>query len=152
MKREAYRYQECGIDNVCLVNGYEFVDTPRGLGVMIENVEGLHRAIGYHLVNEKKRLNGQEFRFLRHELNLTQSSLGKLVDVSDQSVARWEKGETPVPGGADKVIRMLYTEHIGGNERITEILARLAELDELLDEEMSFFEDTEEGWQLADAA
>ena len=66
-------------------------------------------------------------------------------------LARWEKGESKIPGSADKVIRILYTEHIGGNERITEILKRLAELDELIHEETSF-EDTEDGWQLADAA
>jgi len=151
MNDERYHYLECGVDNVYLVNGFRYVDTPRGQGIIIEDLDGLHSAIGRYLVRNKKRLSGDEFRFLRHELNLTQVHLGALLDVSDQQVARWEKGESKIPGAADKVIRMLYTEHIGGNDRITDILKRLAELDELVHEETNF-EDTRQGWRLADAA
>lgn len=151
MDNERYQYTECGIDSIYLLNGYEYVDTPRGGGVVIEDIDGLHRAIGQYLVCDKKRLNGQEFRFLRHELNMTQAKLAAAVDVTDQTVARWEKGETDIHGAADKVVRMLYAEHAGGNQRMTEIVERLADLDRLIDQETSF-EDTEEGWRLADAA
>ncbi len=48
-------------------------------------------------------------------------------------------------------LRSLCTEHIGGNERDTEILNRLAELDEVIHETLAF-EDTDESRQLAGAA
>lgn len=151
MNKEQYHYVECGIGNIYLMNGYCWVDTPRGRGIVIEDLDGLHQAIGRYLIGRKKRLSGDELRFFRHELNLTQTRLGALLDVSDQTVARWEKGRTVVPGAADKMIRALYAEHIGAKDLITELLARLAESHESVEQTMSF-EDTDAGWCIADAA
>lgn len=145
-----YHYTECGLDNVYLLNGFEPVDTPRGLGVTIRNREGLHRAIGLWLVRDKRNLTGKEFRFLRHELNLTQQNLAELLGVNVQAIARWEKGRTkePIDGPAQRMLRLMYSEVVSRNEAIMEPLRRLAELDELIHEEEELeFEDTEEGWQ-----
>lgn len=53
---DRYHYTECGLDNVYLLNGFEYVETPRGSGAMIKNWKGLHGAIGRHLVREKKKI------------------------------------------------------------------------------------------------
>lgn len=103
----------------------------------------------------KKRLNGRELRFLRHEINLTQENLAALLGTDAQNVARWEKGITKVPGPADRLIRLLYREHASGNMAIFEPLKELAELDELLnDDELApvTFNDGEHGWEVACAA
>ena len=50
----ADRYKGCGLDNVYLEGGVEYIQTPRGWVLHIQDVEGLHRAIGHWLVHEKK--------------------------------------------------------------------------------------------------
>ena len=46
-RTKPYHYKGCGLDNVYLHGGVTYVDTPRGKAVQIENIEGLHRAIGH---------------------------------------------------------------------------------------------------------
>jgi putative transcriptional regulator len=151
--RRKYHYAECGLDNIYLVNGFEYVETPRGKSVNIRDIEGLHRAIGSMLVRERKDLNGNEFRFLRHEINMTQQDLAAVLRVDVQSVARWEKGRNkgPIDGPAQNILRLLYEESIlKENRDILEPLKRLAELDEeihKMDEEATW--DETEGWSMA---
>jgi putative transcriptional regulator len=147
---DRYHYSECGLDNVYLLNGFEYVETPRGRGVAIKDREGLHLAIGRLLVRERKILTGKEFRFLRHELDMTQQLVANLSRVDVQTVARWEKGKTEIPGSAQGMIRVLYEEKTGGNREIAQLLLELAELDEAIhseDEAIAFEKDMEEGWQ-----
>ena len=152
MSEARYQYRECGLNNIYLINGFRYVDTPRGQSVLIEKLEGLHRAIGQLLTRDKKTLSGSEFRFLRHELNLSQSSLALLFGVEAQTVARWEKRRTKVPGMAERMLRALYAESIGGNPRVSDILKRLAELDGPPANGELAFKDTPDGWRPADAA
>lgn len=155
-KSKPYQYRECGLDNVWLVGGVEYVETPRGTGVTIQDVEGLHKAIGNILVREKKDLNGREFRFLRHEIDLTQQNLAALLQVEVQAVGRWERNENEngVPGPAQGLIRLLYEEKANGNKAIIEPLERLAEIDEQFGEDEEIrLKDTPEGWTpVSDAA
>ena len=51
-----YRYKGCGLDNVYLEGGVEYIQTPRGWVLHIQDVEGLHRAIGHWLVHAKEEL------------------------------------------------------------------------------------------------
>ena len=150
-EKDWYHYEECGLDNVWLINGFDFVDTPYGgKGVVIQNIDGLHQAIAKGLISGKPRLSGKELRFLRHELGLAQRGLGGLLGVDQQTVARWEKDQTVPPAPADRLIRQLYREHEGGNERVTELLQELSELDEIdPEEERRIFEETEAGWRNA---
>ena len=151
-KKGRYHYVECGLDYIYLSNGYDVVNTPRGNGIKIMDREGLHKAIGEMLVSEKKHLDGSEFRFLRHELNMTQQNLAALLGVNVQTVARWEKEKTiDIPGPAQRVIRLLYSEKMDGNQEICEPLKRLAELDEMIaqDPEIDFKKDSHDGWQPA---
>jgi DNA-binding transcriptional regulator YiaG len=152
-RKKLYHYTQCGLDNIYLRNGVTQVKTPRGTGIHIQDPEGLHRAIGKMLVIERKYLDGKEFRFLRHELGLTQQSLAILLGVDVQSVARWEKNRTsgPIPGPAQHLIRLAYWEKINGNPQVIKSLERIAALDEILEteDEIVFEEDTKEGWQAA---
>jgi putative transcriptional regulator len=124
-----YHYTECGLDDVWLRGGFEEVTTEHGTGVAIMHDEELHNAIGRHLATSKKVLSGKELRFLRKEMDLTQAALGKMVGLSDQQVARWEKGQCNIPSAADHLLRVLYLEHIGGNLKVRELLTLLKETD-----------------------
>ena len=126
-----YHYTDSGLDNVYLVNGYNEIDTPYGRAVSVEEIDGLHRAIADWLLNLPKPLNGKEFRFLRHELDLSQKKLGRLMGKSELTIARWEKRTSrAVDPVADRLIRIIYAE-FDGNGEVRELIEKLADLDQL---------------------
>src|ERR1700733_12566799 len=127
---DQYHYTESGLDTVYLLNGYEIVKSSKGTGVKIQDLDGLHVAIGRTIIENKKKLSGSEFRFLRTELLMSQAALAQLLHVKELTIARWEKGQTKIPVTADATIRLLYGEHIGGNRGITDILRSIADLED----------------------
>ena len=147
MTRDTHHYRECGLTNIHLLNGFTYKETRHGRVVSIQDMDGLHRAIGTHLAKEKRALTGAELRFFRIELGLSQTMLGMLLGKTGQSVARWEKGQSRIDATADRVVRLLYTQQTGANEDIRSALQELAALDDFAEEEVCF-EDTDEGWQL----
>jgi putative transcriptional regulator len=124
-----YHYTESGLDNVWLANGFRIVPSDRGESLAIEDLEGLHVAIGRSIVEEEKKLTGPEIRFLRTELLLSQNALSRLLGVTEQTVARWEKGKVVIPTTSDAALRQLYLEHVGGAGKITELLQRIADIE-----------------------
>ena len=152
--KDLHHYQECGLDDVYLRNGFERLSTKYGETIKIYNIDGLHRAIGLYLIGQKRALNGSEFRFLRHELGLSQTMLGGLLGKSGQSVARWEKGQCTIDATADRLLRVIYELKMTSSKRseISRLLEELAEYDSVDVGPVQFVED-ERGWQpLAEAA
>ena len=152
MTSELHHYRECGLDNVFLLNGFTVRETRHGRAVSIEDIDGLHLAIGTHLAREKRTLTGAELRFLRAEMGLSQKMLGMLLGKTAQTVARWEKGQSRIDGTADRVVRVLYAEQTGESEKVRNVLQELAVLDDLAGDDEFRFEDTDEGWRLHSAA
>jgi putative transcriptional regulator len=141
-----YHYTESGLNNIYLLNGFEVVDTPYGKATSVEDVEGLHKLIGSHLCM-KQKLTGEEFRFLRKEMGLSQSGLGKILGVTDQALAKWEKNGR-VPLTADRFIRLLYLESINENIKIKSFIDQINETDR--DEFLRLeIEATDQGWKKA---
>jgi DNA-binding transcriptional regulator YiaG len=148
----AYHYTDSGLDNVFLENGYTVHKTPYGEGVSIQDTEGLHRAIGQCLVLTPKALTGAELRFLRLEMELTQRNLAAILGSEEQNVRRWEKArKKEIPGPADRLMRALYSEYIGGDGSVRKIVDRLARLDRAEPTAIRLKE-TDKGWQPAMAA
>lgn len=144
-------YTDCGLEDVYLVSGYEIEKTPYGDGLSVKNLDQLHKAIGFYLVNGKKVLSGKELRFLRKQLDLTQSELGKFLGLSSQQVARWEKSENEISGPADLLVRAFFIEHAGGKLNLQKLAGSLEEVDSPMNEK-NFFENTPRGWKLKNAA
>jgi DNA-binding transcriptional regulator YiaG len=141
-----YHYIDSGLSNVWLRNGYRTVASPYGKATAIEDLEGLHASIGRRLALEKPRLSGGEFRFLRKELGLSQAALAALLGNTEQAVAKWEKGAR-LPAWADRLLRQVYLEHLGGNQRLTDLLEQLAQADDTHDPaRLVFFEQPRKGW------
>jgi DNA-binding transcriptional regulator YiaG len=133
---EPLQYTACGLDDVYLVNGFtrEMVDGEEYL--TIEDLDGLWKAIGLCLISSRKILAPKEIRFLRDHMELTQAQLGARLRVSDQTVARWEKGETKlVPGPADLMLRVLFLASPAAQPEGQQILAKLNELCERIIEQ-----------------
>lgn len=125
--KKPYHYTECGLDYVYLVNGFEVVDTGYGPVVQVRNASKLDRAIADAVVRRQSRLVGQEVRFLRGFLDMTQAELGKALGKDVQSVARWEKGKTEIPSTEDIAIRQIYLEKTGRRQRFIDTGREVAE-------------------------
>ncbi|MEI7457602.1 MAG: hypothetical protein WCK93_12860 [Nitrosomonadales bacterium] len=145
MKTKAYHYLESGLPNIWLANGFTVHKTEYGEGVSIDDVEGLHKAIGLDLAERKPRLTGAEFRFLRKELGLSQAKLAKLWGYESQAIALWEKrGRVPVI--ADRFIRVYSLEVKKGNVKMSKLIETLNDMDTREDARL-IFEDTARGWK-----
>jgi transcriptional regulator with XRE-family HTH domain len=128
-----YHYTQCGLDNIYLKNGYKEENTGYGTGVSIYDIEDLHKVIARGIVNKEDRLTAKEFRFLRIEMDYSQVTLGKLMGLTDQQIANYEKSKTPITNLADKAIRDLYQESINESP-VAGLLAKIAEIDKAIHE------------------
>ena len=147
--KEPLHYPDCGLDDVYLLNGYDHEETPYGKGISVQDIDGLRAAIARDLVSRKKVLNGKEVRFLRKQMDLTQSELGRLVGLDAQSVARWEKGQRVLKKGpAELLLRVIYTGTDEGKIDPLAVLKRLDELDAPMNEKR-VFKETNDGWRAA---
>ena len=149
--RKPLHYTGCGLDNVYLVSGYEITQTPYGEGLIIRNLDQLHRAIGCDLARQKKTLSGRELRFLRAQRDLTQSELGMLIGLGSQQVARWEKGGSEISGPADLLLRALFIQAAGGEVDLQGLARSLDEIGTGAGGK-GFYEKTTRGWRLRKAA
>ena len=127
-------YRGCGLDNIFLCNGFstEVVDGEEY--VHVEDVEGLHCAIARHLVKERKVLAGKEIKFIRKVMDMTQSELARQIGATSQTIARWEKEQTEMPGHADLMLRLSFLVSLMTPEDFSELVKRLPEKLELMEE------------------
>jgi DNA-binding transcriptional regulator YiaG len=127
-----YHYTDGGLRNVWLANGYEITQTPYGEGVSFHNLDGLTRSVCMALTRKASPLTGAEFRYIRSAgMLLSQPALGKLMGIDGQSVARWEK-TSKVPLWADKLVRLLYTAQVNGDEPIAKAVERINTVERLI--------------------
>lgn len=140
-----YKYDDAGLRNVWLANGYTVRKTRYGKAVAIENVEGLTRAICRALASKPGRLTGAEFRYLRLHLGLSQKALGKAFGNTEQAIALWEK-KGRIPLWADKHLRLLVIAKEDGNEPLSRVLERLDIVERLVSSRL-VVEETRRGWK-----
>ena len=143
-----YHYQECGLPNIWLVNGYHEIDTPYGKAVSISDVEGLDKAIAHNLIAYKPKFTGREFRFLRKHLELSQAGLARILGNNEQSIALWEKRGNS-PKWANNVLRLLVAELHGENSRVRETIERFNDMDRDAYEQSLHFEEFDHHWRIA---
>lgn len=128
---KGYHYTECGLDNVWLLSGYDVQDFgSRGQGVSVRRERELWKVLASGIVGQDAPITGQEFRFIRGLLDLTQAAAGRRLGHKDhQTVLRWEKNRhAPVPLAADVLVRGWYLESIGRKPMVTRVSERLAEI------------------------
>lgn len=134
MATEPYEYRESGLEGIFLYNGYDIIEHGGECFVSVEDTEALHRSIGEFLVANRKEFAPAEVRFLRKTMDLTQSELGRWMGKDSQTVARWEKGQTPVPTVADRLLRAIYllrTMAPDERENFLHILREIEDMDDL---------------------
>jgi len=146
---EQYHYRHSSLDYVYLVNGFTWHETEYGPGIAIDDLDHLHEAIARHVVTSPSRLRGQEVRFLRSMLNVSQAGLARVLGTKRVTVTRWEsKLHTPIPGTADRALRLFFALKEAGNSAALDLVDLLAEIDEA-EYGHAVFEKTSNGWRVA---
>ena len=132
VETEPYHYRTCGLEGIFLLNGFTRVEHDGEEHVSITNTEGLHQAIGRHIVVNRKGLAPKDVRFLRNTMGLTQSDLALKLGTNSQSVARWEKGKCEMPGAAEKLLRVVFLVSLLNDEEMSALRDFITrEMDEL---------------------
>ena len=144
-----YHYTDCGLSHIFLTNGYNVEEVDGEEYVSIDDVHGLHCVIAKSLVDQVRPLTPDELRFLRVELNTSQKSLGNLLGVDSQTVARWEKGQTAIPRTADVTVRVLYTESVDGDSQVGLLLNMLSDAEIKSTMGKLYFEEKDSKWEVA---
>jgi DNA-binding transcriptional regulator YiaG len=146
--KEPIPWTGSGLDDIWLASGYELDTIDDELVITVRDLDGLIEAIGRSLVERKKLLTGKEIRFLRNQMGFSQSKLAKLVGCDTQQIARYEKGQSKMHGAVDRILRMLYREHLEDPTSIQEFLEGVDEMDgRMADKQV--FADTSGRWMAA---
>jgi transcriptional regulator with XRE-family HTH domain len=116
-----FHYSASGLNNIYLLNGVTEETTDYGKMVHIENINGLHHAIGLHIIEKDEPMEGAEFRFLRKQMGLSQAQLADGLNVTDQTIANYEKGKTAL-GPAEAFIKTSYLLFILPEQTRVEVL------------------------------
>jgi len=126
--RENYHYTECGLDSVTLMNvvvrrcpecGEYEVDIPR--------MEELHRLIAQEVASKGPRLAPQEIRLLRKYLGFSGVDFAATLDVTPETVSRWETGKKQMSPVAERALRLMIFIRAPIEEYPLERLATVAQ-------------------------
>nr|WP_245265997.1 helix-turn-helix transcriptional regulator [Mesorhizobium sp. LSHC440A00] len=75
-------------------------------------INELHHVIATGIVDHAKGMSGDELRFLRSEMGLTQAELATLVHRDKQSIGRWERNEVEIDSSIEALVRRLAIEKL----------------------------------------
>ena len=125
MADQPYQYRGSGLDDVYLANGFEKKKRHTVRPLTIQDVPGLHRAIGQSIISDTKPISARELRYLRKNMDLTQEELATRFRVDVQTVARYEKEQTAIPGAIDRLMRIMFTLHTAPPQEREEIIERV---------------------------
>ena len=122
-----YHYTESGLLNVYLKNGVTVEEIDGEEYTSIDDMNGLHSAIAQVVVDSNRPLAYEEFKFLRIEMNVSQKMLATRFGVDEQTIARYEKGQTKIPRTTDAALRALYMESQEQNNPVSYFLDLLSD-------------------------
>lgn len=144
-----YHYTECGLDYIWLGNGVFEIDGPYGRATSISDLDDLHQIIGLSIIQKKKTFQGQEIKFLRHEMDMSQNMIAQLLGSNEQTFSRWERDECKMPGPAQRLLSVIYWQSVNGESHVKDVLLHIADFDAELHNRKLKLELLEEKWQTA---
>lgn len=124
---EMYNYTGCGLQNVWLRNGFTKRETSQGAAVSIHDLEGLHRSIGIHVAKFSPKLNKDEIRFLRKELEWPQVELAEYLGVGDTTIRNWERGDSDINPSAERLLRATYIQCFEGDGEVRKLVEQIGQ-------------------------
>lgn len=70
-------------------------------------------------------MSTQQFKYIRKKLNLSQATLGLLLDSEAQSIVYWEQGKVDTTSLADIELRTIYLESTKEKRNISLVIDTL---------------------------
>ena len=101
-----HHYTESGLSNVHIRCSVVVDDAGEEVALVVR-INQVHKLIAEHLVHTDGALGGDEIKFLRGMMGLTQKQLGAQIHRTRPTIARWESGQSAIDGAADALIRLL---------------------------------------------
>ena len=74
--------------------------------ITIPDMSGLISAVALSRVKINYKLSGKEIRFVRNAIGLSSKGLAKYLDVSIETVSRWENDKAPIGPTNEKLLRL----------------------------------------------
>ncbi len=126
VRRENYRYRECGLPNVIL-HKVEVGRCPKcgDVEVSIPGIEQLHRGLALLVARKRVRLAPEEVRFLRKHLGWSGVDFAQHMGVASETVSRWETGKAEIGPVADRLLRLMVANRKPFQEYPLENLERI---------------------------
>lgn len=106
--RGAWNFTESGLKCVVLA-GIDIIRC-RDCGSqdpVIPRINRLMKVLASAVIRKPYRLEGEEVRFLRKYLRMTQDEFSHLLHVDKTTLSKWENNEDPVGGQSDRLIRAI---------------------------------------------
>ena len=112
---EDYPFQESGLSNVVL-RGIEVTRCSKcgNVEVTIPRLEKILTALAIAIVKQPYPLKGEEVRYLRKHLGMSQVKFALLLNIDKTNISKWENGETKIGPQSDRLIRLVVTALGGG--------------------------------------
>ena len=126
--RGAYAMKESGLKNVVL-HGIDLVRCEQcgNVDPIIPRLNDLMRTLALAVITKPYRLLGNEVRFLRKFLGMTQDELSRWIHVDKTTLSKWENDEDPVGEQSDLLIRALAVIRGDGlHAKVDEVVGQFA--------------------------
>lgn len=75
-------------------------------GVIVPDLQGLEAAVAVARATVPDKLSGQEIRFLRKTVGMKAAELARFLDVTAETISRWENGKKVISTNAERVFRL----------------------------------------------
>jgi DNA-binding transcriptional regulator YiaG len=139
-KGSNYKYTECGLDSVNLINILVFHCKNPQCGAVVPEIPAfsdLHRTIAFSLIQKESLLIGEEVIFLRKMCALSGVKLAQLLGIHKTTLSNWETGKKDISKKSDIALRLLAFAAIMQDlakenhllPKIAEVAKRLSEVD-----------------------
>jgi transcriptional regulator with XRE-family HTH domain len=115
-RRENYRYTECGLESVTLVDIVVFHCKCGAIVPEIPAAGALHWVIAMEVLRKSTLLSGEEIRFLRKLAGYKAMKLAAIMGIAPEVVSRWENDKQPIGKESDRLVRWVCFDGILRNE------------------------------------
>jgi len=102
---ESYADRAMGIP-VVLKNSARRTELDGEIGIVVPDLKGLEAAMAVARATIDHKLNGQEIKFLRKALELKAVDLAEHLDVTPETLSRWENGREAISTNAERHLRL----------------------------------------------
>lgn len=106
--RGDYPYKESGLRNVTL-SGIDLIRCRKcgNVDPVIPRMNELHRALALAVASQPFRLQGEDVRYLRKYLGMTQDQFAELLHIHKSNLSKWENNEDKIGEQSDRLIRVV---------------------------------------------